>query len=91
MSSKTLYATAEAEDLTDDGHGRIRILTEFNEPDTEIDVVEYPADEDYDRATANIYAALIDAGYQRVGSTSNDGDGLIVPVERADRQDKEGN
>jgi len=77
---KTMYATADAEDLTTSGHGRIRILAEFNEPNTEVDVVEYPANDGYGWASANISSALTVAGYQIVGSITEAANGIIVPV-----------
>lgn len=83
----TLYATADPEDLDDDGTGRIRILAEFNDPRTEVDMVGYPADEDETRAKSNIHRALSDAGYERTDVTLDAVGGLVVPVRKLDRDD----
>ena len=77
---KTMYATTTADDLTSDGYGWIHILTEFNEPNSEFDMISYPADKDYDRYNLDILASLDAAGYQVVGSITEACNGVIVPV-----------
>jgi hypothetical protein len=82
MLGKTMYATAVENDVTDDGHGLIRILAELNESSTEVDRVTYPVDKDFDRQNRDIRASLDAAGYQVVGSTTEAVNGLIIPVAR---------
>ena len=82
MHSKTMYAMATEDDLTGDGRGRIRILAEFNEPDTEIDMVTYSVDDNYDRTGLNVIDSLFASGYRIVGSITEAANGLFMPVEK---------